>query len=319
MSHENTDAAAIIEAVQSLHKMELHKIGDDVQVAALPKGMALQSIKPLLDEYRARPEARRGTATLQSLDSFINWTLRHKGDETVIFANNNAEAPSLTAIIDYHQKGAQVPAHFHHEQHESDTGIPGWCRHRGLYLLALSKPWQAWAAVEGRSLTLAEMAAFLEDHITDVIQPPALSPSETMLEADAKLLDLVRVLGGSLAGPSKLLELSRGISVHENAKVKNVANLSTGEVQMVFETEHTSGNGEPLRIPNMFLIAIPVFEMGAAYRMPVRLRYRRAGNEIKWIFLRHRPELYFDDAFGDVVTAARERCEVPLFLGAPEK
>jgi uncharacterized protein YfdQ (DUF2303 family) len=313
----NTDAAAIIEAVQSLHKMELQKLGDDVQVAVLPKGMEIRSIKPLLDEYRARPEARIGTASLQSLASFIDWTLRHKGAETVIFANNNAEAPSLTAMIDYHQEGPQVAPKFHHEQQSSDTGIPGWCRHRGHYRLALSKPWQAWAAVEGRSLTLSEMAAFIEDHITDVIQPPA--QSETMPEADAKLLDLVRVLGGSLAGPSKLLELSRGISVHENAKVKNVANLSTGEVQMVFETEHTSSDGTPLRIPNMFLIAIPVFEMGAAYRMPVRLRYRRAGSEIKWIFLRHRPELYFDDAFNDVIMAARERCEVPLFLGAPEK
>jgi len=139
-----------------------------------------------------------------------------------------------------------------------------------------------------------------------------------MDEGDRKLAELVKVLGGTLAGPTKLLELSRGLQVTEHSKVKTATNLSTGEVQLVYETEHQDQTGQQFKVPNMFLLALPVFEAGAMYRIPVRLRYRLNGGRVTWAILRHRPELYFENAFNEAVQKVRDETELPVFVGAQE-
>lgn len=319
---EPADYSAIIDTIKRLHEPKLvdlppRAFGDEDaerKVLVVPHGMEVKDIKPLMDQYRDRPERRTGTASFRNLDSFVEWVKRHSGEESVIFANPREDAPSLLAIIDYHEKGAPRPARITPEAH--NQGDAGWCQHRGHYPMKLSQAWNLWANVDGKPIKQGDLAELLENRITDILMPPA-ETSEA--EADIKLLDLVRQLGGTMAGPSGMLELSRGLSVNEQSKVTNVANLTTGEKQIVYETSLSGADGAPIRVPSMFLIGIPVFENGPLYRMPVRLRFRKNGGEITWTLLRHRPEIYFEDAFNDAVAAAKEQCSLPVFIGEPER
>ena len=319
---EHTDLSTVIETIKNLHEPKLVELpsrsfGEEDalrKVLVVPQGMQVADIKPLMDQYRDRPERRTGTAVFRHLQSFIEWTQRNSSDHSVIFANPSEDAPSLLAVIDYHDKGAPRPPRVDPGTH--DNGDANWCQHRGAYPMKLSKAWRLWAGLDDKPIKQGDLAALLEDRITDILMPPAETSAN---EADIKLLDLVRQLGGTLAGPSRMLELSRGLSVYEQSKVTNVANLTTGEKQIVYETSLQGSDGEPIRVPSMFLIGIPVFELGPLYRIPVRLRFRKNSGEITWTLLRHRPEIFFEDAFNDSVAQARECCKLPVFVGEPER
>ena len=321
--NEPSDFSALIEAIKLLHEprlLDMPKLaqGDDDaarQLLVIPDGMKTVDLKPILDTYRDRPERRKGTCTLRHLDSFTAWVDRHSNNNSsVIFANPNEDSPLLLAVIDYHEEGGARP--WNVDQADHLEGMPNWCQHRCIYPMKLSKAWRFWHELDGRPIKQGDFASLLEDRITDILMPPDEASDNA---TDIKLLDLVRQLGGTLAGPSRMLELSRGLSVNEQSKVTNVANLTTGEKQIVYETSLQGADGEPIRVPSMFLIGIPVFENGPLYRMPVRLRFRKAGGEITWTLLRHRPEIYFEDAFNDSVAAVREKCGLPVFIGEPER
>lgn len=307
-----TDAQVIADLVKELHGAGVLDLPSGNQAFIAPKSMEARSIKALMDEYRTRPERRVGQATLFSLDSLIAWTNRHKGDASVLFADPDQNAPRLTAIIDYNDAGPEQPEAADPANEIDPKARFG--RHRGVYAFPLSKPWKTWAGKDGAGMSQADFAAFLEDNIGDVIVPPASGAKED----DAKLLDTLSAFGGTPTGPSGLLTLSKGLQITENARVVNATNLQTGESQLMYQTEHQDGAGQPLKVPNSFIIQIPVFEMGAAYRIPVRLRYRHSGGRITWFFQRYRPELYFDDAFSEAITKAQAETELQLFLGKPE-
>ena len=303
------DTRALMEDLHSPELLALPEIdADDApRVLILPRGMEARSIKPLIDEYRDRPERRSGTAVLSDLDSLIAWVNRFKDGNSVAFVDRTPDKPSVTAIIDYHEAGI-----------ESDAD-PRFCKHRGVYRFPLSEPWKAWAAIDGKPMSHADFAAWLEDRIGDVIAPPDhLAGADTLTEADLKLVELLRTLGGQFVGPSRLLDLSRGLKLTEEARFTSVQNLTSGEVELAYQNEHREEAGAPLKVPSIFLLGIPVFDRGPMYRIPVRLRYRLAGSKLTWFVVRYRPQLSFDDAVNEDVEELRSQTDLPVFSGAPE-
>jgi hypothetical protein len=296
------------------------------QVIAVPKGFEIKSVKPLLDEYLTQPERRKGTATLQDLDSFIAHGNRFKGADSALFAVADRQAPSIRCVFDYH------PANDKHDDARHGE-------HQAVHKFPLSDEWKAWMKADGEVMEQVEFAAFLEERAIDIIAPPAnllkLDPGTGEIygrevgEADAggsfgprtpdeELAHLVRLLGGTIATPSRMVQLSRGLEVYEQARAKQDVNLSSGERTIAFSAEHLDGEGEKIAVPNLFLIAIPVFLNGPRYRMAVRLRYRLSGGTVKWFFEVYRHEQVFDHAFSEAAEKARLETGLPLFLGTPE-
>lgn len=269
-------------------------------VMVVPRGTELRPIKPLLDAFRTAPERRKGTAVLTDLASFIAHTVRFADTDSVIFANSDPQKPSLTSVLDYHRIGAD--------------GAPRFGQHRAVHRFPLSEPWSLWAQADGKVLTHREFAELIEDRIGDILLPPLSAETDE----DAKLHEVVRGLGLTLAGPTRLLELSRGLKVNEESRVTCAHNLSTGEIQIQFETEHKDGAGAPLKVPNAFLVGMPVFENGAPYRVIMKLRYRLNGGKVVWIVQRHRPDLTFKHAFDEACQRVREETGLPLLMGSPE-
>ena len=302
-----------------------------VQVVALPDGKggpSLVSTKPFHDAYKTVPDERRGRAVMTQLDSFIAHAQRFMNGDSALFARDSQTSPQLTAVLDYHDtvnnfdsKGEFVG--------ETDNPSPRNLQHRTTYAFPLSDEWSVWMEANDKPMNLMDFAEFLEDRIVDVMAPPRfltamLDPNATDQakpdnDADNRLQDLVIKIGGKVCGPAKLMELSKGLQIHDQQKVKQVQNVTTGEAKLVFESDHRDSDGKPLSIPNLFLIGIPVFRNGATYRIPVRLRYRISSGSVIWILKMHRPDLMFDHAFQEACEKARKDTGLPLFYGAPEE
>jgi uncharacterized protein YfdQ (DUF2303 family) len=300
---DTNNAAAIIEFAKAQLGGEVgHADGPDetlpeqIPFALVPKGLSIQSLKPLMEEWREHPKRVEGTAELQTIHSFIEHANRFKGPHSSLFCDWTSQI--LQVVIDYHQQDADDRAR--------------WCKHRGRYKFPLSEEWKAWSAVNGKTLPQQQFAEFIEDRLVDVRDPDEAG-EETHLLCEKLLL--------TLATPSRVLELSRGLSVKDNVNVKSAITLASGEVQFTYESQHTDSSGNQLKIPRAFLIALPVFLGDTdAYPIVVRLRYRIGeGGRVSWILLMHRAEVFLRDAVQRSASAAQAATELPLFWGRPER
>ena len=257
------------------------------------------------DAFRPFPLHRTGTVALTQLQSFIDLVNRFKFPHSAIFARDDFTCPSLTAIFDYHPDNAETDG-------ESSTNAVQARRHKASYAFPLSKEWQAWIGGNAKPMGMVDFARFIEDNIVDV----SADPVETFAKASQ---DFVSANRGSLATPSKLVEISRGLQVYERAVIKEAKNLSTGEAQFTFDSEHTDGDGKPLTLPTMFSITIPVFARSAdVFRLIARFRYRKTSDGLLFWYELWRPDLTFETAFNEALEEVGSKTSLPIFVGAPE-
>lgn len=266
-------------------------------VFSVPSGRRLVSVKQFIDELRTRPVRKAGTSELTTIDSFVAQVNRTKDANTVIFADvASRQEPRLLAVFDYNEAGP--------------TGGPRFGTHRALYRFPVSDQWKAWTGKPIEGIGQADFAEFLESRIMDV-----LDPTSTGKTLDA----FCKQLGITLASPQRLMELSRGLALHAEHKVIQNVNIGSGEAQIGFSENHTDTAGAPLKVPGGFAIAIPVFRNGPAYQIPVRLRYRVGGGQIRWTLQPQRLDEVWDDAVTESVNAVTTKTELTTLFGTPEK
>jgi uncharacterized protein YfdQ (DUF2303 family) len=283
-----TDAGEIISAIKALAPAHVVDIGGR-SVLVTPAGQTVHEIKPLLDEYLVNPERRTGEARLDSLESLLAFAARFKEEGSILYADR--AIPSLTFIEDY-STGTQPRHH----------------AHRGVYAFPVSEEWKLWTGKNKQMMDQKAFAEFVEARISDVSD--SVSPSARAAEYAAKC-------GVHYSGPSTLLEVSKGLELHASVQVKQATKLASGESQFSYVESHESKG--LLKVPGAFLIAIPVFRGGAAYEIPVRLRYRLDQGTVKWFFELYRSELFFDHAFTEACALAAEKSGLVVLQGAPEK
>lgn len=292
-----TEASAVASIVRRHIKPELVELEEGYKVLVLPSGLKAHSLKPYVDEYLDAPERRKGTAQLGDLTSFIAHTARFMDEHSALFASPNPKAPSLTAVLDYHEKTSE--------------GSPRFGTHRGVYAFPLSDEWLAWTGQNGKPMDQRRFAEFLEDRIIDILSVPS-GPTGGLAQA---LADSIQV---TFAPAGRLLDVSRGLSIKVNAKVTSAQNLATGEVQVGYSTTHEDGDVPGLKVPGAFLIGIPVFRNGEGFQIPVRLRYRLHDGAIAWYYEMHGADRVFDAAFRDACDKAGNQTGLPVYFGTPE-
>lgn len=310
MTEENCGAAVVRDVLTDLQKPQIEhfpvKHGEEVPVLLHPAGMKPSSIKKFVDEYRIVPERRTGTATFTNIASLVEHANRFKGLNSILFANDDPEKPSISCVLDYHEEGPDERAGTHN------------CTHRSLYNFPLAEQWSAWAKVDKREMHQGQFAAFIEERISDLTDPVSADPVPGEPASFSEMRKTVQMLGGLSATPSKMVELSRGLQVNEKREVANAVRMENGTGQVIFKSQHTDATGQELVVPSMFFVAVQVFRLGAAYMMPVRLSYRLDEGKILWKLTRYRADLIFDNAFNEAVTDAAAQTGLPLLFGRPE-
>lgn len=262
------------------------------------------NLKPLFEAWRDRPTTKRGTATALTLKSFVDLTNRHKTPHSAIFADTDWRKPALLAVIDYHEK---VATPVEGEVVAYPPPRPDNLKHRIAYAYPLSDTWKAWVEKDGEMMSQGDFAAWIEDHIADLSSPE-----------DAEKIWLERDLQTTVATPAALIQISRGLQINVEAKVKNVVTLQTGAAQIAFEETHLGGDGKPLTIPGAFLLQVAPFFGGDVVRVPVRLRYRVMGGVTKWFFSMHRPDLHITQRLKDDISLVARDTALPVYEGTPE-
>ena len=298
------EARSLVEDYIKAEVIEATEPATGTTVLLVRAGNNVLPLNPLVFEpYRDAPMHRFGTATMLSLDSLIDHLNRFKDADSVVFADDNREKPSITAVIDYHPKGTAAEA------------APRFGKHRSTFAFPLSDEWKAWTEKNAAPMAMADFAAFLEERLPDVL---ALIPGEDQLSED--IAKMVEALGGDdiIASPTRLMELSRGLQVNENSTVREVVNLASGEGVVQWDATHTDATGAPLRVPKVFLIGIPIFRNGWLYRIAARLRYRKTGGKIVFWYELWRIDRTFDHAFKEAIEHVRTSTELPVLIGKPE-
>lgn len=304
--------------------VNLPKLTDskDVPLVMLPHGNGSYTAfdpKPILSSYKSRPDRRSGVAILKNVHSFVEWYNRHSAKESVIFAEIDPTGVSITdqklrAIIDYHEEGEE----------SIDPTSPRKARHcefGAVYPFPWSLEMTTWHAVSRKPMGQIEMAEFIERHIDDVIVPPIKQGSGgdmVIITDDPEIDRVIGRLDVTLATPTDLMLLARGISMHAESKATQKYNHSTGESSLSFEEEHKAAQGgsESVRVPNFFLIAIPIFVgMESPVLMGVHLRYRLKAGVVTWFMEVHRVDRIIKHAVENVIETVAKETSAPVFIG----
>lgn len=302
MSEEckNENEAIIAFAKEQLNTERIYVEVDGIKapLLVLPDGHNGRTVvdpKKYVDQYRKTPERREGVAILRDIESFIAHANRFKDAHSVLFADPNPKQPLLQAVLDYHESTA--------------AGAPRFGKHRSRYAFPLSDQWQAWTAQNEKGMGQAEFAMFIEDRIADVAEPG---------RAGEGLREFAALIGAEYATPSRLLDLSRGLTINVDHKLKSQVNLSSGEAQMVFEEKHAGEGGSPIRVPGAFIIGVPIFQLGTAHLIGCRLRYRAREGAVTWSYSMYRVPENFDVAIREECAKAQAGTDLPLLYGTPE-
>jgi uncharacterized protein YfdQ (DUF2303 family) len=291
---EIADLAQQAGGIQIINIVEPSIRSGSIPFAAVPVaggGLSFQPIKSHLDAWRSAPERIAGTAKVGTLASFIDLVNRHKNESSALFADLDIGAPSFLAVIDYHTTG-----------HE-----PRFSNHRIAYKFPVTPEWQAWQAMNGKSMSQGDWAAFVEEHVADLASP-----------LDAEKSEFERLFQTSIAAPSDLIQLSRGMQISVEARVKEVRTLQSGEAEIVYEEVHKDGSGAKLVVPGLFVINIPLFQGGEKTRILARLRYRRNDSKIVWFYQMYRADLAVRAYLEEALAGAAAETSLPAYEASPE-
>lgn len=286
--------------------VDIPQPGDDAAVVILTR-TGMEVVDPAeFDQWRTNPRFRGGTATLTDLNSFIAHVNRFGDDDTVVFANNDRDAPTLTAVLDYHRADSDG-------EDGRKIGEARFGRHRSAFAFPMSDEWKTWLKVNKQVMKMSGFAAFLEDHIIDVIPGHLVALGEEETQFMERLGSR-----GTIADPSRLMDLATGLQINERNAVNEVVNLSDGTGEVSFQTEHVDSAGRKLTIPGLFVIGIPVFRNGEKYQIIARLRYRSTPEGLVFWYDLWRLDRVFDHAFNEAVERVQVETVAPVLLGTDE-
>jgi len=313
-----SNARAIIDAARELHGHEVTPVlapdGTTGTFVILPEGKIIRSLQAELEAWRDRPARVRGTATLQDEQSFISHVQRFADTESVCFCTPDRVKPTFTAVYDYHESAAKEredggALYRKPPAGPGASGTPRWLQHKATFAPRLADEWRAWMDRSGKPFTPVDFAEFLEERVVDVYNG---LPSE-------KTAALIEAIEARLASSTQLVGLARNFAVNVDTQVRQAQTLQSGEISIQYAEAHRDGEtGQPIRVPNAFLIAIPVFFAGPTYQLLVRLRYRLVQGKLSWTYHVHRPELILDHALQEMAARIADQTDLPLLLGAPE-
>ena len=179
--------------------------------------------------------------------------------------------------------------------HGENADPPGWRDHRAEYCINLSTEWLAWTERDKKAFDgNVEFAEFVENMLPDFVEP---------------------------AGAS-MLELVLNLKITANASYSKAIRLSDGDTQFTY-TNSVDGAGQSsagqIKIPDQFIISIPVF-YGAdspKYKVAARFRYRLTNANLKIWYELIRPMTVIDEAFAHIANRIAENTGHDIYSGLP--
>ena len=287
-NNENT-VVAVKDIVEKYFEPRVVPVEGTKGLLIAPGGMSVAHVKRFIDDERTTPETLKGSTTLHNCQSFIDFVNRYKDDTSAIFYNQDKQ--EVTCIFDCATKNNTS-----FEQHKADYAFP------------FSDELKEWKEHNGDVMTQIDFAFFIEKNVLDLADPDKTAESEALKEIRLRI-------GGHFAAVSKMVELSRGISIHSDERATVKYDPNTGESTVDFSSEHTDATGEKVKVPNMFLIVIPILKGGKSYQLPCRLRHRLKNGQIIWWYEVIDLDKAIAAAIDEELNKIKEDIALPVFYG----
>ncbi len=239
-----------------------------------------------LEAFAHMPKRKRAGVSLYEAKSFIDYIKAHKVSEsTHLFGMANELGGSFTAVIDYHQKiGATT----------DQVGQAGWGDHRAVLNLCTTPEWKRWVESNGKAMTQEAFAEFLEDNVTDIINPDG-----------ATLIEIAQLLVGK-----------------KGATFRSGKNLKTGAIDFQYSEQIEAQAGrrdDTMQVPDRFTLGICPFVGAHGVEVSVRLRFRISDSgKLTFIYLLDRPHKIIEAAFNATRAEIETATELSVHLGTAQ-
>jgi len=227
-----------------------------------------------LESRNASPSRSKGTVSVHTPEALIA-TLDEMGagpnGGAGIFIDRDPSAPAIVAILNYDQEG-----------------VAGWRDHRVVLEFRSTPAWKRWKAMDGKFMTQAEFAEFIEDNASEVFTPTG----------------------------SELLELVSKLEVTNKAEFKSSVNLTTGEVEFAYADNQNAkvGNGK-LVIPKHFMLGLAPFIGSSQYSVKANFRYRLREGVLTMGFKLMNVDKVVEDVTNDLMGKITAGTPVPIYEG----
>lgn len=241
---------------------------DSIPFVVVPEGYAVKDIESLFQF----PTRSRGEYVMLDADSFITLVKALKDPGLRLYGTQ--QPPCFTAVFN----------------DSSHAAGPGWSDHRAVYAAPLSIEWSTWTASNGKVMTQADFARFIEDNSIDIAHPPA----------------------------ADMLEISRTLEAKKQVNFASGVRLDNGQSHLSYEEEirGTAAKGQ-LQIPEHFTVGVSVLQNGPKYALQARLRYRIDGGKLTMWYDLLRPHKLVEDAVRDVAKKIGDELGLPVLSGLP--
>ena len=165
--------------------------------------------------------------------------------------------------------------------------MAGFAEHRVIYEAPRSDEWKIWTGADGAAMRQAEFSRFIEDNVKDIREP---------------------------AG-ADVLEVARQLEVKKKVEFASAERLSDGQREFTYneEVDGSTRRGQ-MKIPEEFLLGIPVFIAGDHYAVTARLRYRIHDGQLRLWYDLLNPHEVERDAFGAIVTRVDEAVPTDVLM-----
>lgn len=245
------------------------------------------------EKHKPAPRRRTGNLQVADLQSFVELTNRWKHPDSIVATSSKAEKNRVSASMVTVFNPAPAGSDFAKAGHSDD---------KVSYHFPVSKALADWLAKNELVFDQTEFAVFLEDMLPDIASPSSLKEPFPPI-----------IAGSSYGEPLDLLNLSRRLELTVTENVVSSARLSSGETEMKFSQEHkATAGGQTVRIPDAFLLRLPLFDRGQFYVVPVRLRYRVKDGKPVFSYSIYRLANILENAVADCESVVSKACELPM-------
>ncbi len=262
-------------------------------VPAAGGGLTLHAISTLVDPFRTAPVRRKGTAKVDDIDSFIAHALRFADKDSAIFVSGSASQPTFRAVLDYHRAGADA--------------APRFGEHRTEFTPVLSPEWAVWTKSNRSVMEHGELGEFIDSRLADLADPP-----EDL--GKGLLADFRAATGISFATKAEIIGVSQEFVLRSDSEIRSIKNLATGQTQISYGENHVTDGS----VPRAFVIAIPVFKLGALVRLPARLRWKKSGESVEWHYDLFEFERALEAEVADMIARVGKATGLPVLRGTAE-
>lgn len=241
-----------------------------------------------LEKYHEAPWRKRAIVSTYETASFIDYVNRHKlTGQTHLFGQATELGGSFSAMLDYHGIVGGESGHV------GPYNGPGWGDHQITLSLSSSPEWVRWVKLNGTYVSQEQFAEFIEDNMSDIIQPDAAT----------------------------VLEMAQGLQGKKTVQFKSGKNLKDGAIKLEYvEAIEVTGSStrrdDSLQVPSRFTLALVPFVGAAGVEITARLRFRIGNNgALSFAYILDRPYKVIEVAFEHARTAIEEATGIKVILG----